>query len=206
MSRLKTWTKSALCAVYLFSGAAWLQEQLARQAGQRFMAVLLFHRVTDAVPEDGLTISTSRFRALCRLLRRRFDVVPLAEVFDTLRSGRDMPSRSVAVTFDDCYRDNLFAARVLTEYNLPGAFFVPTSFVGTERAFPWDRGLPPMPNLSWDDVREMAAMGHEIGSHTATHPNLGVASYEEARQEIFDSKAILEKRLGRRVRFFAYPF
>ena len=93
------------------------------------------------------------------MLRRRFRVVPLAEVFDTLRSGRDMPPRTVAVTFDDCYRDNLFAARVLAEHGLPAAFFVPTGFVGTDRVFPWDRGLPSMPNLTWDEVREMVRHG-----------------------------------------------
>jgi peptidoglycan/xylan/chitin deacetylase (PgdA/CDA1 family) len=206
MNRLKQWTKTALSAAYLYTGAARVQEWMERRAGRRFMAILLFHRVTDQIPEDGLTISTGRFRALCGILRRRFHVVPLAKVFETLRSGQEMPPRTVAVTFDDCYRDNHFAARVLDEHDLPATFFVPTGFVGTDRAFPWDRGLPPMPNLSWDDVRDMAAMGHEIGSHTITHPDLGVASYEEARREIFDSKAILEERLSLPVRWFAYPF
>ncbi len=206
MSRLKAWTKSALCAAYLYSGAARVQEWLARRAGRRFVPVLLFHRVTDQVPEDGLTISTGRFRALCRLFRRRFRVVPLAEVFDAARTGKDVPPRTVAVTFDDCYRDNLFAARVLAEHRLPATFFVTTGFVGTDRAFPWDRGLPPLPNLGWDDVREMAALGHEIGSHTVNHPDLGIAPYDEAKREIFESKTVLEARLGRRVRWFAYPF
>ena len=142
---------------------------------------------------------------LCRMLRSRFRVVPLAEVFDTVRSGRDAPPRTVAVTFDDCYRDNLFAARVLTEHGLPAAFFVPTAFVGTDRIFPWDRGLPVMPNLTWDDMREMAAMGHEIGSHTVSHPNLGTAPVEEARQEIFESKAVLEQQLERRSALVRLP-
>ncbi len=206
MNRLKAWTKSTLCAAYLYSGAARVQEWLQWQAGRRFMAVLLFHRVTDQVPENGLTISTGRFRALCGLLRRRFHVVPLAEVFDAARSGRATPPRTVAVTFDDCYRNNLFAARVLAEHGLPAAFFVPTGFVGAQRPFPWDHGLPAMPNLTWDDVREIVAMGHEIGSHTINHPNLGTAPYAEARREIFGSKAVLEERLGRPVRWFAYPF
>jgi peptidoglycan/xylan/chitin deacetylase (PgdA/CDA1 family) len=153
-----------------------------------------------------LTVSTARFRAVCALLRRRFRVVPLAEVLDVLRSGRPMPSRTVAVTFDDCYRDNLFAARVLTEFGLPASFFVPTAFVGTDHVFPWDRHLPRMANLTWDEVREMAHMGHEIGSHTVNHVNLGTASYQEARTELFDSKAILEKQLDRKARWFAYPF
>jgi peptidoglycan/xylan/chitin deacetylase (PgdA/CDA1 family) len=206
MSRLKKFTKSALCAAYLYSGAALAQEWLQRRAGRQFMTILLFHRVTDQIPEDGLTVSTARFRAVCALLRRRFRVVPLAEVLDVLRSGRPMPTRTVAVTFDDCYRDNLFAARVLTEYGLPASFFVPTAFVGTDHVFPWDRHLPRMVNLTWDEVREMAHMGHEIGSHTVNHVNLGTASYQEARTELFDSKAILEKQLDRKARWFAYPF
>jgi peptidoglycan/xylan/chitin deacetylase (PgdA/CDA1 family) len=206
MSRLKKLTKSALCAAYLYSGAAHAQEWLQRRAGRQFMTILLFHRVTDQIPEDGLTVSTARFRALCAMLRRRFRVVPLAEVFDLLRSGRPMPPRTVAVTFDDCYRDNLFAARVLTEYGLPASFFVPTAFVGTDHIFPWDRRLPRMANLTWDDVREMVRMGHEIGSHTVNHVNLGTASYEEARTELFESKAVLEKQLDRKVRWIAYPY
>ncbi|HBI45743.1 MAG TPA: hypothetical protein DDY78_23260 [Planctomycetales bacterium] len=206
MSRLKKFTKSALCAAYLYSGAAHAQEWLQRRAGRQFMTILLFHRVTDQIPEDGLTVSTARFRALCAMLRRRFRVVPLAEVFDVLRSGRPMPPRTVAVTFDDCYRDNLFAARVLAEYGLPASFFVPTAFVGTDHIFPWDHHLPRMANLTWDEVREMADMGHEIGSHTVNHANLGTASYEEARTELFESKAVLEKQLGRKVSWFAYRF
>ena len=206
MKRLKTLTKSALCAAYLYSGAARVQEWAGRRAGRRFMAILLFHRVTDRIPEDGLTVSTARFRGICAMLRRHFRVVPLAEVFETLRTGRDMPPRTVAVTFDDCYRDNLFAARVLSDHGLPAAFFLPTAFVNTERVFPWDRRLPRMANLSWDDAREMLALGHEIGSHTVNHANLGTAPEDELRRELFDSKAELEKQLCQRVRWLAYPF
>jgi peptidoglycan/xylan/chitin deacetylase (PgdA/CDA1 family) len=206
MTRLKTLAKSALCAAYLHSGAARAQEWLARRAGRRFMAILLFHRVTDQVPADGLTVPTAPFRDICAMLHRRFRVVPLAEVFDAVRSGRDMPPRTVAVTFDDCYRDNLFAARVLAEHGLPATFFIPTGFVGTDHTFPWDHGLPAMSNLNWDEVRKMAALGHEIGSHTVTHADLGAVSDEEARRELCESKEALEKQLGRRVRWLAYPF
>ena len=38
----------------------------------RFMAILLFHRVTDQIPEDGLTVSTARFRASAGMLRPCF--------------------------------------------------------------------------------------------------------------------------------------
>ncbi len=200
---MKSLVRLALCALYKYSGALRLHEALARRT---FLTVLLLHRVTDAIPEDGLTMGTARFRRLCRLLRRRFHVVPLAEAFRLARSGGPIPRRTVAITFDDCYRDNLFAARVLAEHGLPACFFIPTAFVGTDAVFPWDRHLPKMPNLSWDEIREMAALGHEIGSHTVTHSDMARVSEEQARHELAESKRILEAQLGRPVRWFAYPF
>jgi peptidoglycan/xylan/chitin deacetylase (PgdA/CDA1 family) len=203
---MKTLAKAALCALYKYSGAMRLQEAVARRAGRSFLAVLLFHRVTDAIPPDGLTVGTAFFRRLCRLLRRGFRVVPLAEVFRLLRSGEPFPRRTVAVTFDDCYRDNLDAARVLAEHGLPACFFIPTAYVGTDAVMPWDRDLPRMPNLTWDEVRAMASLGHEIGSHTVTHPDMARVSEEQARRELTESKKVLEDKLARPVRWFAYPF
>jgi peptidoglycan/xylan/chitin deacetylase (PgdA/CDA1 family) len=175
-------------------------------ADPHFMVILLFHRVTDAIPEDVLTVSTGRFRAICNLLRRRFNVVPLSEVFRTVREGSPIRRRTVAITFDDCYQDNLLAARVLADQGLPATFFVPTGYVSTEQAFAWDSNLPRLPNLSWEDLREMAGLGHEIGSHTVSHLNMGKASEPEARLELLASRAILEAQLGQPVRWFAYPF
>src|SRR5262249_23178262 len=58
----------------------------------------------------------------------------------------------------------------------------------------------------WEEVREMADLGFEIGSHSVTHPDFGTISATQARQELVDSRACLEERLGRPVRWFAYPF
>jgi peptidoglycan/xylan/chitin deacetylase (PgdA/CDA1 family) len=203
---MKELAKATLCGVYKYSGAMSAQEALARVTRWPFMVILLFHRVTDAIPEDGLTVSTRRFRKVCNMLRRGFHVVPLAEVFRIARSGGQVPRRTVAITFDDCYRDNLFAARVLAEHQLPATFFVPTSFVGTDAVFEWDRKLAKMPNLSWADVREMVALGHEIGSHSVTHANFAAITAEEAWRELVDSKKTLEDQLARAVHWFAYPF
>jgi hypothetical protein len=203
---MKALAKSALCALYKYSGAMRAQEALARRHGRSFTAVLLLHRVTDAIPEDGLTVSTAYFRRLCRLLRRSFRVVPLAEIFRLAQSGEPAPRRTVAVTFDDCYYDNLPASRVLAEHGLPACFFIPTAYVGTDHVFPWDRGLPRMPNLTWEDVRAIAALGHEIGSHTVTHADMAAAHEEQARHELAESRRTLQERLGRPVRWFAFPF
>ncbi len=59
--------------------------------------------------------------------------------------------------------------------------------------------------LGWDEVREMSRAGIEFGSHSVTHPILSRIPAERARQEVFESKAVLERELGRPVRAFAYP-
>lgn len=206
-TRIKTATKDALCALYKYSGAAPLQEAYLRASGQASMVILLFHRVTDDIPEDGLTVGTARFRAMCRMLRNNFRVVPLADIFHIACSGESIPPQTVAITFDDSYQNNLPAARVLAEHHLPATFFIPAAYVATDHVYDWDRDLPVrLPNLTWDEVVQMAELGHEIGSHTMTHPNMASLSNTEALKELIDSKKLLENKLGRSVRWFAYPF
>jgi peptidoglycan/xylan/chitin deacetylase (PgdA/CDA1 family) len=198
--------KSTLAALCKYSGLLAAQERIRYWAGRSCLVVLVFHRVSDEIPEDGLTIRCARFRSLCRMLEQSFRVVTLAEIFRLVRAEAPLPPRTLAITFDDCYRDNLAAARLLADRGLPATFFLPTAYVGTDLVFPWDRGLPPLPNLTWEDVSEMRRLGFEIGSHTVTHADLGAVSAEHARREIVESKAVLEDRLGTRVRWFAYPF
>jgi len=198
--------KNALLGLYKYSGAMHAQEKLAYWAGQRFMTIVLFHRVTDEIPVDGLTVSTAWFREYCALMRSRFHVIPLAELHRILQTGATPPMRTIAITFDDCYRDNLSAARVLSEHGLHATFFVPTRYVGTDHVFEWDVGLKKMPNLTWDDVKEIQSLGHEIGSHTVTHADLGAIDAADVRWELAESKKVLENELGRPVRYLAYPF
>jgi peptidoglycan/xylan/chitin deacetylase (PgdA/CDA1 family) len=203
---MKVLSKNALCGLYKYSGAMRAQETVARWAGRSFISVLLFHRVSDEIAPDGLTVSTRWFRDCCRMLERGFRVVSVADVIRLLESGEQPPKRTVAITFDDCYRDNLFAARILAEHNLPATFFLPAKYVGTDHVFDWDRNLTRMANLSWGDVQEMVRLGHEIGSHTFSHADLGQADEEQTRFELVESKRTLEERLERPVRWFAYPF
>jgi peptidoglycan/xylan/chitin deacetylase (PgdA/CDA1 family) len=55
------------------------------------------------------------------------------------------------------------------------------------------------------NLGELSA-GLEIGAHSVAHSNLARESAEFQRQEIFESKLQLEHSIGRRVRYFAYPF
>ncbi|MCS7044727.1 MAG: polysaccharide deacetylase family protein [Gemmataceae bacterium] len=202
----KAFVKNCYCAVWKYSGAMALQERLARWVGRSPLSILLFHRVTDAIPPDGLTVTTRWFRSFCRLLRAKFHVVSLGEFVRIVRGTEKPLPRTVAITFDDCYRDNLDAAHVLAEYRLPACFFVPSQYVGTDHVFEWDQGLPRMPNLTWDEVRAIVRLGHEIGSHTVSHADLATLSVEQTRYELVESKKTIEEQIQRPVRWFAYPY
>ena len=61
--------------------------------------------------------------------------------------------------------------------------------------------------LSWDELQDLAREPDvTIGAHTLSHPILTKLHTTAAVQEIAESKALLERRLGRPVRHFAYPF
>lgn len=59
--------------------------------------------------------------------------------------------------------------------------------------------------LDWSEVKAMQSHGIGFGSHSVTHPILSFLSETEAREEIWESKSLMEKMLGIRVKSFAYP-
>jgi peptidoglycan/xylan/chitin deacetylase (PgdA/CDA1 family) len=61
--------------------------------------------------------------------------------------------------------------------------------------------------LNWAELQDLAREPDvTIGAHTLSHPVLAKLRTTEALREIVESKALLERRLGRPIRHFAYPF
>lgn len=58
---------------------------------------------------------------------------------------------------------------------------------------------------SWEEIAAMADQGIVMGAHTRTHPILSRVDRARARDEILGSRDDLAERLGRPVRWFAYP-
>ena len=59
--------------------------------------------------------------------------------------------------------------------------------------------------MSWDQVRELHSAGHEIGSHSSTHPLLTELSDESVEQEVEGSRRRLSEAIGAPVASFSYP-
>ena len=56
-----------------------------------------------------------------------------------------------------------------------------------------------------DQIRELASAGFEIGSHSVSHSNLASLGNKRLREEVFESKARIEKEIGLPVLSFCYP-
>lgn len=59
--------------------------------------------------------------------------------------------------------------------------------------------------MNFEDVHNLINMGHTIGSHTISHPNLAYISKEKVIFEMQESKRILENELKKEIKHFSYP-
>ena len=59
--------------------------------------------------------------------------------------------------------------------------------------------------MNWMELRRLADVGHEIGSHGLTHELLPLLDNDQLRAEVFGSRQRLQENLRRPVRSFCYP-
>jgi len=113
-----------------FSG--WVQARILGGA-----LILGYHRIS--VVEDDfyqVCVSPENFARHMEALREYAHPISLSNLVQCLEQD-SLPPKSVAVTFDDGYADNLFTAKpVLEKYEIPATVFICTGYMGRE--FWWD--------------------------------------------------------------------
>lgn len=117
-----------------------------------------------------------------------------------------LPPRSVLLTFDDGYANNLPGAlEPLARRGMRACWFITTAPL-TPRGFA--PHAPPFEHATIDKGALLAlrAAGMDIGSHTVTHPDLTTVDDAALAAELGDSRPILENILGEPVETFAYPY
>ncbi|MCM8800954.1 MAG: polysaccharide deacetylase family protein [Candidatus Omnitrophica bacterium] len=167
---------------------------------QYVVPILMYHSITEQVqPGNRLQVSKDAFTRQMQFLKKHnYRVIPLEELGDLIKAKKKIPYKTVVITFDDGYKDNyLYAFPILKKYNLYATIFLIVDEI--------DR--PQQDRLSWEEIRQMQDSGIiTFGSHSLDHPFLTeLSSLDELRRQIFDSKRILEERLGRHINAFAYP-
>ena len=160
----------ALAALWFSNRYAWWRRPVEAQHPR----MLMYHMVSAHRPGarfNGLRVRPERFEAQLAWLKRKgwqfFTVSELWERWDTL------PDKSVAITFDDGYADNLHNALPLLEkYDAKATIYMvvdrPDRDWSTAKKAHHDSGeLAREPKLSDDELQRLVASGHEL-PHTLT--------------------------------------
>ncbi len=101
--------------------------------------ILLYHRIArlDTDPQL-LCVSPEHFAEHLQVIRERGHAVRLQDMAEGLANG-SVRRRSIVITFDDGYADNLYVAKpLLAEQGFPATVFVSTGLMGEEQEFWWD--------------------------------------------------------------------
>jgi peptidoglycan/xylan/chitin deacetylase (PgdA/CDA1 family) len=190
---------SALVALLV---GGWLLLATANPAfspAARAVPVLMYHHVGDwGVAGDWApwVVKPDDFEAqLDWLLHHGYRTATVSALMAHRAGQAPLPPRTVVLTFDDGWGEHAtIARRALEPRGMVGVFFVYTGAVGAP-------GF-----LDWREVREMEARGHEVLSHTVSHPDLATLAAGRLDIELRESRERLERELGHPVRTLAYPF
>lgn len=188
------------------------------------VTILYFHDINPSTAKKAFGI-----------LLRHYNIISLDDFFYLYREKKIPPKKALIITFDDGHRDNYKLLSVIRKHSVPVTIFLCTGIIDTNRHFWFrernplysGRMLISMDNserlralkgfgfeqeteymdpqaLSRDQILEMLPFVN-FQSHTVFHPCLTKCSDNEAREEIFTSKEMLEKEYGLNVNAIAYP-
>jgi peptidoglycan/xylan/chitin deacetylase (PgdA/CDA1 family) len=206
---------SSLAAGAVVAASGWFSLRYAwwrRPINWEFPRVLMYHMISEHRP--GTRFNKLRVRPKCFadqlqwLTRNGFTFVFASELF----SMRPLPARTVCLTFDDGYADNLTNADpLLRQFHARATLFLVADRQGgwssKKKAHHSDDELAAEPKLSDDQVSHMLSSGRwELGGHTRTHCNLAAVTAAQAREEVMGPSFELTPGITWPAPTFAYPF
>lgn len=164
--------------------------------------VLMYHYIGEVPAAEAndklardLRVPPSLFaQHLVRLREEGYHTISAPQLWTALRGGAPLPAKPILLTFDDGYADAFTNAfPLLREQGFSGTFFITVNLVGRPGY------------LTWDQVKAMSDAGMDVQSHAMDHVSMARRVGGALASQLADSRRILSERLGKDVRFFAYP-
>lgn len=173
---------------------------------------------------DLWTLTRSNFERQMSILKENgYESIGLDDVVAWQRGQKELPEKSVVITFDDGDRSIYDVARpVLEKFGYKATIFVVTSRVGRR----WDR----VDMMTWAELRELQdsgvftieshshALHYQVDTDEGRFPVFQAASWdlyhfpdEDSWQDavfkdLAESRRLIKRHLGYESRFLAWPF
>lgn len=157
--------------------------------------VLMYHSI-EYEKGNELRVPKETFEKHMEWLREKgFYTLTLKEYYNAITTGKQLPKKSILITFDDGYKDNYTnGLPIMKRYKIKGTIFVITSSIDKSKAF-----------INSEEIKEFYNNNFDIESHTVNHRELNLMTYEEQLKELKESKETLDKLLDKETIAICYP-
>ncbi len=157
--------------------------------------ILLFHHIAVSPLGSRYYVTPDNFDAYLKLLREwGYETITTESLIQAITQGASLPPHPLLITFDDGNEDNYTNAfPIMHKYGFTGVLYIVVKYMDQPEY------------LTTSQIKEMAAAGWEVGSHSETHQEL-LTGPDAVRYEVVQSREDLQSKLGVPILTFAYPF
>lgn len=163
--------------------------------------ILNYHSVGSG--DYRYSVTPEELRSHLAYIKKKFQVVSMLDFEKILFSGKYPKENIALITFDDGLKDNFTEAfNIIKEENVPATIFFTAGLAGGEL----QTKDGPKKMMEWGELIELAKSPLvTIGSHGLTHTPMTTLSLDAQDYELRESQRLIEKNVGVKVRFLAYP-
>lgn len=181
--------------------------------------ILNYHSISSNIKDESfsyVSVSLKVFSAQMKFLYdNNFNIIDLDDFLEIKKNKQQIPPKMIILTFDDGYANNYINAfPIISKYSFKAVISVITEYIDKNIPFPWinqflledgdDKKL--ILPLSKKQLKTMNDYGISIASHTRSHRSLSRLDKQDVMKEIMESKKNLEDILGKKVKYFTYPY
>uniref|UniRef100_A0A7C4TJ10 Polysaccharide deacetylase family protein n=1 Tax=candidate division WWE3 bacterium TaxID=2053526 RepID=A0A7C4TJ10_UNCKA len=164
------------------------------------VVVLCYHSISN--DKSLFSIDLQNFKKQIEILKKAgFEFITAKQLEGFLYENKDLPSKSVLITFDDGYSDMIDVKNFLVEEGIKPILFVLSDTRNLDRGMLGNSKKL----LEENQILELAQAGWDIGSHGAKHRDLTTLAQNSLTEEVQDSKTRLEAITKTQIRYFSYP-
>ena len=209
------------CGVLLMMGwftltTAQMQQQQTEAASdftQPSVPVLMYHHLlpeadmTGVFANNNVAISVEQFTQDMHTLKEQgYQTISLRQLHDFVLDGKEVPAKSVVVTFDDGYLSNkVYAMPVLEELDYTAVIFALTGWMEQQ---PQEFNVKGLQYLSWPEIKEMRQTfqfaSHTDNLHELSWNGKGALTSVSEQQLTDDIHRSIQKLQG--TTYFSYPY
>lgn len=189
------------------------QAERMKKYHNKYIPVLMYHQLVSAPIESKhkIFVTKNKFEKHLDYIKHLGLTTITFEEYFKYKIGildiKDFPKKPIVLTFDDGYSDTF---DIISELSQKRQFKTVHFLIGDEnlKYNKWDvdKGEVTFNLMNDSQIRKLIQLGHEIGSHTLSHPDLVTQDIATIKNELEDSKKQLEIKYSKPILSFCYPY